>query len=295
VLEFLKGDLREALKSINDVVTSREVGISSIYTSAPPLNQKIPNTVYQTWKKPALPLRHAREVARFRKMNRDYSFCFFDDVQMAEYMNQHFCGQPILRVFQDLMIPASKADIWRYCILFREGGIYCDIDSALTVPFRELLESNPSELISFEGNKWHGRLDRRTYSDPAIFLPGPPKSIESRLEYSEHVVLNWLLCFEKGSPILAEVMDLIVRHADFFRGKTFGSPLVPIIHFTGPLAFTQAVWMYMQRTGKRPAQRGIDFNGKGIFKLPGERFRYGVSPHYSTMADVAILAGRGSP
>jgi inositol phosphorylceramide mannosyltransferase catalytic subunit len=284
--------IKETLNSFYDIATSYEVAISSNYTRVPPRSQKIPNVVYQTWRKPVLPLRHARGLARFRNLNKDYSFCFFDDSRMAEYMHANYSNHPICGIFDDIMIPASKADVWRYCILLKEGGIYCDIDSALTKPLRELLSDDPSELISFERNTWNSCLGLGFFADPAIFLSFPPQSVASRLDHPDHIILNWLLCFEKGSPILTEVIDLIVRHADFYRGKVFGSPMLPIMHFTGPLALTQAVWMYIQRSDKRPRQDGIDFDGHGIFKLPGEIHRYSFSPHYSTMPSGEIIRRR---
>jgi hypothetical protein len=281
--------LRVTLRSAFKRISSRHVDISSLYTKVPSLRQRIPNNVYQTWKKPVLAFRHARSVARFRKMNADYSFSFYDDGQMDEYMNRRFAGHPILKVYNEIQIPTSRVDVWRYCILFREGGIYCDIDSALTVPFCQILDGNPSELISFEGNKWRDLLDLRNYADPAIFLSSPPETITSNLEFPEHVILNWLLCFERESPILAEVIDLIVRHADFFRNREFDNTWKAVIHFAGPLALTQAVWIWMEKTKKRPHQCGIDFRDRGIFKLPGEEYRYTLSEHYTEITHCAII------
>ena len=240
-----------------------------------------------------VPLLMAREVRRFRRMNSDCSFSFFDNQRMAAYMESAYAGHPILRVFRDIRMPAEKADIWRYCVLFREGGIYCDIKSVLKVPFRTLLADDPSELISFEGNRWKDCLDLQRCADPAVFLPEPPDSVRSRLDHPEHIMLNWLLCFEKGSPILEEVIDLIVRHSSFYRNKTFETPEVAGSHFTGPLALTQAVWRWMQKTGKRPGQCGIDFSGQGIWKLDGMVYRG--SPHHSTMKDMALLADDSGP
>jgi Glycosyltransferase sugar-binding region containing DXD motif len=290
--------MREPLKSLLRPVYSRifscPVNVSSLYTKVPPLNQRIPNVVYQTWKRPVLSLRHAHAVRRFRKMNRDYSFCFFDDSQMLEYMTRHFTDHPILKVFEEIRIPASRADVWRYCMLYTEGGIYCDIDSVLTVPFRQLLSENPSEMISFEGGKWHDFLDRENYSAPGAFVSGPSESVRKLLECPEHTVLNWLLCFEKKNPILAEIIDLIVEQAGFFRGREFHSIWKAVTHFTGPLAFTQAVWRWIQKTHRRPTQCGVDFRGHGIFKVPGEEHRYAVSPHYTEMSRSPVLGSRVS-
>lgn len=273
---------------VYELFAPREVCISPLYTTASPMRSRIPNSIYQTWKKQTLPSFHARYVQRFRALNSDYSFFFFNDKAMAEYMDSHYAGHPILSVFRDLRIPAAKADIWRYCILYLEGGIYCDIDSALSVPFRQILQDDWTELLSFENNKWRNHLDLGHYADASIFLAQPPDSIKSNLDYQDNVILNWLLCFEKGSPILEEVINLIVRHFNFFRNKNFENMWKAVIHCTGPLALTQAVWMWMDRTGKSPRQFGIDFGGHGIFKLPGSGRRYATSPHFRSLSNSSI-------
>ena len=263
------------------------VNISPLYTEVPQAARKIPNHVYQTWINPVVPYMHARAIRQFRKLNPDYSFSFFDDQRMAEYMDSNFAGHPILKLFHDIRMPAEKADIWRYCLLFREGGIYCDMDSGMAIPLRELLHDDPSELISFEGPKWKDQLGLGSYADPDVFLPGPPDSIKGNLDYPDHSMVNWLLCFEKGSPIMEELINLIVRHAPFYRNKKFEIVSLAGNHFTGPLAFTEAVWMWMQKTGRRPGQCGIDFFGHGIFKH-GD-MDYGESPHHTTMKNLPLL------
>ena len=263
------------------------VPVRMLYTEALQGAARIPNRVYQTWKKPMLPLALAVEVRRFRKLNPDYSFSFFDDQQMAEYMSSYYSGHPILKIFKDVWMPAEKVDIWRFCILYREGGIYCDIDSAMTVPLRSLISNDMSELISFEDLQWKDLMFRGRYADANIFLPAPPDSIRSNLDHPDNTVLNWFLCFEKGNPILQEVIDLIVRHSSYYRGKVFDNLSVASNHFTGVVALTQAVWMWMQKSGKRPAQCGINYCRHGVFKLRGMDYRE--SPHHSSMKNLPLL------
>jgi hypothetical protein len=268
-------------RRVRRYVNSRiRIDVSGLYTEVPPAAGKIPNRVYQTWLRPAMPVLIARGIRRFRKMNRDYSFSFFDNQRMAEYMESCYAGHPILELFKEVRMPAEKADIWRYCILYREGGIYCDIKSALKVPIRAILPPDATELISFEANTWKSVMDLERCADSEVFLSAPPDSIRRGLDYPEHVVLSWFLCFEKGSPILKEVIDLIVRHSSFYRGRQFDDPHVAGVHFTGPLALTQAVWKWMDKSGKRPAQCGVDFYGRGIWRLRGMDYRG--SPRHST-------------
>ncbi len=234
-----------------------------------------------------LPLALAIEVRRFRRLNRDYSFSFFDDQQMEAYMDANYSGHPILKVFKEVRMPVLKADIWRYCLLFREGGIYSDIKSTLTVPFREILAGDPSELISFEALDWKDLLFPESYADPSIFLSSPPASIRNNLEHPNNTILNWMMCFEKRNPILEEVINLIVRHSSFFRSKVFENVSMAGNHFTGVIAFTQAVWMWMQKTGKSPTQCGINYSGLGRWKVRG--MSYGESPHHTSRKNMALL------
>jgi hypothetical protein len=275
------------LRYLRRKVAYHPVSVRSLYTEAPRMPKKIPNRVYQTWKEQELPLALALEIRRFRKLNPDYSFSFFDDQQMAEYMESRYAGHPILPVFREARVPVLKADIWRYCILFREGGIYCDIKSAVKIPLRELLRDDVSELVSFEGLHWKDLMFPGRYADAAIYYPGPPEQIRSNLEYPENTILNWCLCFEKAHPILETIIDLIVRQAPFYRNKTFENMSMAGNHFTGVIAFTQAVWMWMQKTGRRPEQSGIDYSGHGVWKLRGMNYRG--SPHHSSMKNMTLL------
>lgn len=287
LVKFFQGVVLVFARHIYELFSPRETDLSSIYFSVPASRGLIPNTVFQTWKTPLLPSLQARGMRRFRNANPDYSFSFYDDAAMSTYMETHYAGHPILPVFRDLRIPAARADVWRYCILYREGGVYCDIDSALGVPLRQVIHDDMSELISFESNLWRDSFDP-AYADSGVFMSAPPPAAQAKLEHPDHLVLNWLLCFEKGHPVLGEAIGLIVRHFPFFQGKQFASVWKAVIHCTGPLALTQAVWAWLARSERKPAQCGIDYGGQGVFKLPGSGRRDAASPHYVAMRDSAL-------
>lgn len=274
-------------RAIKSILRRIHVNIGRLYTQAPPLRRRIPNQVYQTWVSPVVPSLLALQIRRFRRLNPDFSFSFFDDLRMASYMDREWAGHPIQDIFHRVRLPAVRADIWRYCVLFREGGVYCDIKSALTAPLRDLVPADSSELLSFEENRWSDYLDVAQYTEPGLFLPEPPSSVRAQLEHPDHIICNWCVCFEKGSPILERLISLIVRHAPFFRGRAFDRPDRAGNHFTGPLALTQVVWQWIQETGRRPGQAGIDFAGKGAWRLSGMSYRK--SPHHSTYRNTTIL------
>ncbi len=275
-------------RHIYELLNPRERDISSVYFSVPLSRSKIPNRVYQTWETPSLPSLLGRQIRRIRRLNPDYSFLFFDANARATYMERHYAGHPILQVFRDLKLRTAQVDVWRYCILYREGGVYCDIDSALSVPLHEVISEEMPELISFERNLWKEGFDP-AYAPNGTSMASPPAAARALLDYPDNIILNWMLCFEKGHPILKEVIDLIVRNFHFFRGRYFETGWKAVTHCTGPISLTQATWTWLTKSGRRPCQCGIDFIGKGILTLPGAGRRHTAStPHYYGMKNVVI-------
>ena len=57
----------------------------------------------------------------------------------AEFIQRHF-GEGVAGVFAKCKIPAMQADLFRYCILLREGGIYLDSDAIAHLPFHQWLD-----------------------------------------------------------------------------------------------------------------------------------------------------------
>ena len=45
-----------------------------------------------------------------------------------------------LTAFDCVLAPAFKADLWRYCVLWKHGGVYLDMEDALVVPLATLMD-----------------------------------------------------------------------------------------------------------------------------------------------------------
>jgi mannosyltransferase OCH1-like enzyme len=86
----------------------------------------IPARLIQTWKTEALP-EAAREFQdRWRQFNPSLTLCFFDDTAcralIADVAPQH------LTDYDSLPFGVMRADVFRYAALYRDGGVYADID-----------------------------------------------------------------------------------------------------------------------------------------------------------------------
>ena len=62
---------------------------------------------------------------------------FYDDERALEFMRTHY--PQFIDVYTTLKLGAHKADLWRYCVLYKYGGVYLDIKVKPRVPLKDLL------------------------------------------------------------------------------------------------------------------------------------------------------------
>jgi mannosyltransferase OCH1-like enzyme len=89
-------------------------------------NSIIPLHLYTCW--------HTKELPPLMKANYDFlvesnpkiTFHLYDENDCREFIQDNF-DSDVLEAY-DKLIPCSyKSDLWRYCILYKNGGIYMDI------------------------------------------------------------------------------------------------------------------------------------------------------------------------
>ena len=57
---------------------------------------------------------------------------------MEDYMEKNWGKQKIYQIFKNSLIGPLKSDIFRYCILYDQGGYYFDISRACKIPLTKL-------------------------------------------------------------------------------------------------------------------------------------------------------------
>ena len=89
-------------------------------------NSVIPLNIFQTWHTKTLPPLMYNAVNSIRITNPRFKYCLYDDNDCHEFIKNNF-PEDVLYAYDNLIPGAYKADLWRYCILYKEGGIYLDI------------------------------------------------------------------------------------------------------------------------------------------------------------------------
>jgi mannosyltransferase OCH1-like enzyme len=95
----------------------------------------IPCDIYQTWYTKDLPEKMRERVNLLKSQNLNFNHYLFDDNDCREFIKTHF-KQDVLHAYDSLIPGAYKADLWRLCVLFINGGIYLDIKYAPLNGFR---------------------------------------------------------------------------------------------------------------------------------------------------------------
>ena len=89
-------------------------------------NSVIPLNIFQTWHTKNLPPLMRNNVEYIKKLNPSFKYHLFDDEDCHNFIKENFSTE-VLNAFNSLIPGAYKADLWRYCILYKLGGIYLDI------------------------------------------------------------------------------------------------------------------------------------------------------------------------
>jgi hypothetical protein len=126
----------------------------------------------------------AAALARLRAHNPHLSFHFFSDTACRDFLRDHF-GSEVTAAFDSLRPGAYKADLWRYCVLYRLGGAYLDVK--YTVP---------------------------------LLPPPPPLGLDDLISTGPHLVAdvdardiyNAVMVCEKGSDLLRRCIVKILEN-----------------------------------------------------------------------------------
>lgn len=209
----------------------------------------IPKVIHQTWKNADVPGKWIPYQDSWKKHNPDYEYKFWTDQDIDVFMKNHF--NDYYDFFCGLTPIIKKVDIFRYCLMYREGGIYADMDMECLKPIHEIIEGH--EVVVGKTTKANTAL-RIGYPDIEIaFLASAPQlelwcELLDFIRKKEASRFNWILSF--FSPSFSALLitgpntfsDFLKRHEIFRKQvtqlppaylfpKPWGDPTVPYKDF----------------------------------------------------------------
>lgn len=86
----------------------------------------IPLKIYQVWHdKNDMPNSVKESIKRLKESNPEFEHHLFDETECRKFIQDNY-SKKILHTYDSLVPHALKADLWRYCYLYKNGGIYID-------------------------------------------------------------------------------------------------------------------------------------------------------------------------
>jgi hypothetical protein len=185
----------------------------------------IPKKIFQTHKsiefiKGNPKIRNA--IDSWRKHSKEFEYYLYTDEVCDKFMQENFEGE-IYDAYKKLPLPVMKADLWRYCIIYKYGGIYADADTICLTNPNNFLKN--AQIVCAAETEWN-------------FL------------------CQWTFAAPPGSPVLKSVIDLSVERIH----KTTRFIEKELVHFlTGPRVFTEGIEKYLLENSLKLFQSKPDY------------------------------------
>jgi len=141
------------------------------------VSQKIPRIIWQTMKSNLVPPLMKEYADSWINLNPEYEYRFLDDEDIVEFINRYF---PVyLEAYQSIKYGASKADLWRYLMVYKYGGVYSDLDCKCNLPLSKWINPESSLTTQIGINRDICQWLIITEPGNPIFLRAAEKALEN--------------------------------------------------------------------------------------------------------------------
>ena len=196
--------------------------------------QHIPKKIFQTWETSKVSQGMYNAVYSWINKNPDWEYYFFDDLASRNFIKDNF-PKEVVNAYDQIVPGASKADLWRYCVLYIQGGVYCDIKQELITPLNKVLPKD-IEFLSFK--------DRDFIENQFLF---------------QGYIYQAFICSKAKHPFLKKTIDMVVENV---QNRYYGHNPICV---TGPGILGQAVNICLD-------QYKYNQIGSGVHHVNGFRF-----------------------
>lgn len=227
-------------------------------------SNSIPRQCFFSWKTDLLTRSHYFELRDFVNKNPEFEFFFFTDKEELDWMNRNFSQSKILDIYHRAIYGASKSDIFRTCLMLKNGGIFFSVNRLVTISLSNLIGNRKNFLISF---------------DPGLYARDSASN-RIPLNFRSNSVVQWCIVSPPNHKILRIAIKSMVKSSKFYSGKLFSPPKEAIWNFDGPYMLARSIDEYLNNS------ENIDFTfaGRNYFEtmyIPkGSEYRYAVIPSY---------------
>ena len=173
-------------------------------------------------------------IQEFNKIEgfiKNFETYFFTHAERDEYMNNKWSNFDIYKIYNGSCFQQMKADIFRYCFIFDNGGYWLDVKSNLYF--------NPKEIVD-------KKTDCSLLISPHELEPGEiNQNFKKLTPYTKNRRLtNWFIGGKKESKFIKYLINNIVNESKEYENIFFNNPKDAILNLTGPKQLTKSYLTY---------------------------------------------------
>ena len=86
----------------------------------------IPRNIFQAWHSDTLPNSVKFCIENIKRNNPSFNHYLYNDEKCRDFIRKYFSDE-VLSTYDAINPAAIKIDLWRYCVLYKYGGIYLDV------------------------------------------------------------------------------------------------------------------------------------------------------------------------
>lgn len=240
-------------------------------------DQKVPRIIWQTMKTNLVPVIMYDYASSWIELNPDYEYRLHDDNDVIAFIKNDF--PDYLEAYNKIKYGASKADLWRYLIMYKYGGVYVDMDCRCIKPLRQWIDPG-AEFVTQLG------INKDICQWMIISVPNNPIFLKAAQKALQNIEQNTCLAAYHGFEFTNG--KIVIRENDppvSFNDKVLGLAGPPVLQeaaevcfregsISGILSFTQIVCVSKVRScqmnGNVAHDTGDDnyIKALGILKTP---------------------------
>lgn len=186
-----------------------------------PMGNNIPKVVHHTYPTRDLNPDLKANLDNLKKQNPDWEFRFYDDADQISFINANFPELSKYYYAINSDYGAAKADLFRYLLIYKYGGVYLDIKSTLSRPLNSIVMDDTKFILAY----WELASD------------GYHPEIEDENGEFE----QWHVISVSGHPFLKSVINNICRNIAVYNPFLDGRGAIATLKVTGPIAYSLAI------------------------------------------------------
>jgi len=191
----------------------------NLYYGNEPLKY-IPKKIFQTISdKNKINPAFKKNIEYIKRLNPDWEYKLFDDKEVIDYILSNY-GEEYLDIY-NMINPKygpAKADFFRYLLMYREGGAYFDIKSAMSYPLNNIIYPDDKYILSH----WECPCHK-----------GDLRNVEGEF-------CQWYIICSPKHPFLKAVIDIVKENIKTYRISD-GVCKNGVLKVTGPIAYSEAI------------------------------------------------------